>query len=794
MKYRTLLPTFLIFTQGIASANLLGYWDFEANFSDISGNGNDGTAIGNTTLDTTTAAAGTGSLKLVNADDSYLDINPGSGMNVADEPVFTISMWVNSSTLQDDKRIFSEGSTTSSAPLYNLGTGAPGTGSNQLDFYRRSASATTNDHNVTTAEPFGDATWHNVIVTDASGQVEFYVDGVLDRTASYTDEILGTDTTTFGGIKREGPCCGFSGSLDDIAIWDVALNSDQIQAIQMAVSPLRIDASLDADSDGLPDYWELLHDLDPDDNGTVDINNGPNGNLDADSLNNLAEFNESTNPNEADTDADGVNDDVELADGSDPTLADTDSDGVNDGDEKAAGTSPNNTDSDSDGLLDGFEAANGLSGSDDGSVNPNNGASGDPDNDQLDNLAEQAAGTDPQNPDSDSDQLKDGEEVNVYQTDPLNADSDGDLIPDGEEVVAGADSYVTNPLKADTDSDTINDKDEIDGGSDPTDGNSPNALAAINTNGLVHLWNFDETEGTVATDLVSEVNGTWLGTATNLGWTAEGLIGGAADLAGQTDNSGNHFTLPELAIEGATQMTISVWFQIDGNQDSGYNSIFMSRPENWGIALESDDTQADFRYDNQGIESGGSHGYDLADKLSRDGSAWHHAALSVNTETGEVHYAIDGEVISDTKSGGAETISGIGWAIGNDGATGTSRDFDGRIDDLAVWNTALTPEEIGTIYMSGLRGIGVNPGGARPLAISDIAINSNGSASLTWNSVPNATYSIRYTTDLSQPFASWPGEVDDSKVSDGEVSTLTTTPTFIDLQGAKVFFAVERIN
>ncbi|NWF90231.1 MAG: OmpA family protein, partial [Ignavibacteriaceae bacterium] len=70
---------------------------------------------------------------------------------------------------------------------------------------------------------------------------------------------------------------------------------------------------------------------------------------------------------------------------------------------------------------------------------------------------EKLLGTDPKNPDTDGDGLKDGEEVNKYKTDPLKADTDGDGLSDGDEVM----KYKTDPLKADTDGDSLSDKDEL---------------------------------------------------------------------------------------------------------------------------------------------------------------------------------------------------------------------------------------------------------------------------------------------------------------------------------------------
>ena len=57
-------------------------------------------------------------------------------------------------------------------------------------------------------------------------------------------------------------------------------------------------------------------------------------------------------------------------------------------------------------------------------------------------------GTDPRNPDTDSDGLTDREEVLKYGTDPLRSDTDGDGLADGDEI-----KYGTDPLQWDTDGD-----------------------------------------------------------------------------------------------------------------------------------------------------------------------------------------------------------------------------------------------------------------------------------------------------------------------------------------------------
>lgn len=85
------------------------------------------------------------------------------------------------------------------------------------------------------------------------------------------------------------------------------------------------------------------------------------------------------------------------------------------------------------------------------------------DKDGLTNAQEKALGTDPRNPDTDGDGLKDGEEVNIYKSNPLKPDTDGDGLTDYDEVR----KYKTSPINPDTDGDGLTDGEEIARKSDP---------------------------------------------------------------------------------------------------------------------------------------------------------------------------------------------------------------------------------------------------------------------------------------------------------------------------------------
>ncbi|MBI5474344.1 MAG: OmpA family protein [Ignavibacteriae bacterium] len=126
---------------------------------------------------------------------------------------------------------------------------------------------------------------------------------------------------------------------------------------------------------------------------------------------------------------------------------DNDFDGLTNSQEAQLGTDPIQPDTDGDGLKDGEEV----------NVTKTNPKNADTDEDGLKDGAEvQTYKTDPMKPDTDEDGLKDGDEINTHHTDPSKTDTDVDGLKDGDEVTRG-----TDPLKTDTDADGLLDGDEV---------------------------------------------------------------------------------------------------------------------------------------------------------------------------------------------------------------------------------------------------------------------------------------------------------------------------------------------
>lgn len=142
-----------------------------------------------------------------------------------------------------------------------------------------------------------------------------------------------------------------TGSSVNVKIARTSWHEAGIHGIQL------VNATLDSDSDGMPDAFEWQHQLWT---SVADATLDPDG----DGLTNLAEMIRETDPHNADTDGDGLSDSVETNTtiwvnagntGSNPLLTDTDGDGLTDGAEVSllpAATNPNLTDTDADGRSD----------------------------------------------------------------------------------------------------------------------------------------------------------------------------------------------------------------------------------------------------------------------------------------------------------------------------------------------------------------------------------------------------------------------------------------------------------
>ncbi|MGC6426328.1 MAG: LamG-like jellyroll fold domain-containing protein [Akkermansiaceae bacterium] len=410
---------------------------------------------------------------------------------------------------------------------------------------------------------------------------------------------------------------------------------------------------------------------------------------------------------------------------------------------------------------------------------------GTPQPDGLTNAEELAAGTDPTLSDTDGDGILDGEELILgednFITDPLKEDVDSDGLTDGEETSMD-NGFITDPNKVDTDGDTFTDKDEIENGTDPTDAADP-PLGPLPSQGLVVLYRFDETEGTVATDSAVDDGANDAETAQGVPtWNADGLVGGALDLDGTSSLS-----VQNILPVGTPALSISGW--VNPRSINDYKGVFASRADaNWGLNVRNNGNRADLRFQNTG---NGSIGIPTEEVILDE---WVHLAITWSTDgfeaVGKAYF--NGRLINTLSTAdGADIAVAYAnpgtWNIGDDTCCG-GRELDGLIDEVSVWNVALSDEDISNIYRNGVEGIGLTPPTSKPFIITSIERAETGDVTLTFNSRPGATYTLRFNNTLNDDPTGWP-DLNDGVASEGDSTTITVTAA--ELGGEpKIFFAL----
>jgi hypothetical protein len=216
-------------------ADLVSHFTFDGNLLDTGPAGNNGTFVGGAAPVFVDGRDGTpgGAISLDGVDD-YVVLARTAGLPLSSQPAFTVAMWVKSplpTATVRDRRFFSEGSTTSNNPLFNLGTDTAGVAGVVDFFYRSDANVTVVNHRKSSAIAFDNA-WHHVAWVDTNGTAVLYIDGLPDAISfNYARAVLTTNTTTIGAILRAAAAAFFPGSVDDVRLYNHALTIEELQDI-----------------------------------------------------------------------------------------------------------------------------------------------------------------------------------------------------------------------------------------------------------------------------------------------------------------------------------------------------------------------------------------------------------------------------------------------------------------------------------------------------------------------------------------------------------------------------------
>jgi hypothetical protein len=214
--------------------------------------------------------------------------------------------------------------------------------------------------------------------------------------------------------------------------------------------------------------------------------------------------------------------------------------------------------------------------------------------------------------------------------------------------------------------------------------------------GLVGWWNFDEGSGMVANDSTGNGNtGTLVNSPT---WTTSGKINDALTFNGTTSyvDSSNF-------ADNLSNFTVAAWFKTSTTPTGQFGAIASKLGSGgwgsgtgWGLGIEGASTGAPSTLTTI-IQTNGSNWRSTHTTASLTDGNWHHAVMVV-TGGNTVTLYLDG-TIPGTALNNAGTMSG--YSNNSNVRIGTdynSEFFTGTIDDVRVYNRALSASEVWRLY------------------------------------------------------------------------------------------------
>ncbi len=224
------------------------------------------------------------------------------------------------------------------------------------------------------------------------------------------------------------------------------------------------------------------------------------------------------------------------------------------------------------------------------------------------------------------------------------------------------------------------------------------------TAGLVGHWTLDETSGSSIADSAGSNTGTWVDNANND--VAEETVAGqdatslTFDGADDAINVGSDVSIDDIFSGGGT---VSAWIHPTSGGSGTYGRIMdksQSTSANNGWALQIDDGLGDI-----GFEAGCSSGayYWQTNSAPAPFNQWSHIAIVFDNSdiTNDPMFYVNGNIASIVNNGG-----GCSGSFDSDAASnliigdyqGGARPFDGIIDDVRLYNRAISASEVASMY------------------------------------------------------------------------------------------------
>lgn len=204
------------------------------------------------------------------------------------------------------------------------------------------------------------------------------------------------------------------------------------------------------------------------------------------------------------------------------------------------------------------------------------------------------------------------------------------------------------------------------------------APVSAQTAGLVAAYNFDEGSGTLLVDMSGNRNS---GSVANATWSTQGKYGGALSFNG----SNSVVTIPDASsLDLITALTLEAW--VKPTALSNWRSVVLKEsPGNLSYAL-----YANTDTNRPSGEIATPANTDVRGIAQLPLNTWTHLAVTYNGSI--LRYYVNGIQVRTKAASGAITTSSGSLKIGGNNVWGEY--FSGLIDDVRIYNTALTQQAI----------------------------------------------------------------------------------------------------
>ena len=234
------------------TVQLVGYWTFDDNVLDSSGNSNHASLAGPAFSDDIPPTLTSGKSLVFDGLSDYLQVPDSQSMDLATgigQPC-TVAFWFK--TFEDQSKVVME-----KGPRRHFVTRMEAFADAGKISYRMQEDI---ENQVTSVEPVNDGQWHHFLAAFDGATLRLYIDGVLNSEAQDTGHPDNDDPLVVGSRFGAAP---WEGMMDDLAIWNCVLDEGQIALLSDgSVSPMNVNGVASPVDERLAGYWDF--------NGTVD--------------------------------------------------------------------------------------------------------------------------------------------------------------------------------------------------------------------------------------------------------------------------------------------------------------------------------------------------------------------------------------------------------------------------------------------------------------------------------------------------------------------------------------------